>query len=189
MSRHAESAYAPHLPAENRLPLGDPKQMGALIRSLEPRLTAVALGVTKDPDAAQDVLQNAFEKVLRHGEKFRGQARVSTWLHRIVTNEALMWRRKQSRRRESPLEDRDEAPPTDTADPPGPAEIAEWRQQVERLRDALIRLPLAEQEVLHRCVLEDRSYAEFSKRTGVHPAALKSRAFRARRRLAEILRE
>jgi RNA polymerase sigma-70 factor (ECF subfamily) len=189
MSRHAESARAAHIASENRLPLRDPERMDALIRSLEPRLTAVALGVTKDPDATQDVLQNAFEKVLRHGEKFRGQARVSTWLYRIVTNEALIWRRKQSRRRESPLEDRGEVPRTDEADPRSPADLAEWRQQVDRLRDALYRLPHVEHEVLRSCVLEGRSYAEFSDRTGLHPAAVKSRAFRARRRLAKTLRE
>ena len=189
MNRHAESACAPELAAENRLPLRNPERMGALLRSLEPRLTAVALGVTKDPDAAQDVLQNAFEKVLRHGEKFRGQARVSTWLYRIVTNEALMWRRKQNRRRESPLDDGDEQPRPDAPTQRSPADIAEWRQQVERLRDALNRLPLAEREVLRRCALEGRSYAEYSVRAGLHPAAVKSRAFRARRRLTEILQE
>ena len=189
MNSHAESARAPHCAAENRLPLRDPERMGALIRSLEPRLNAVALGVTKDPDAAQDVLQNAFEKVLRHGEKFRGQARVSTWLYRIVTNEALIWRRKQRRRRESPLDDRGEVPPTEAPTPRSPAEIAEWRQQVDRLRDALNRLPRAEHEVLRGCVLEGRSYAEYSDRAGLHPAAVKSRAFRARRRLAEYMRE
>jgi RNA polymerase sigma-70 factor (ECF subfamily) len=189
MNSPAESADVAHLAAECRLPLRDPERMGALIRSLEPRLTAVALGVTKDPDAAQDVLQNAFEKVLRYGEKFRGQARVSTWLHRIVTNEALMWRRKQSRRRESPLEDHGEVPRTDAPTPRSPAEVAEWRQQVDRLRDALNQLPQVEHEVLRSCVLEGRSYAEFSGRTGVHPAAVKSRAFRARRRLAKMLHE
>jgi len=189
MNSPAESAHAPHLAAEKRLPLRDPERMGALIRSLEPRLSAVALGVTKDPDAVQDVLQNAFEKVLRHGEKFRGQARVSTWLHRIVTNEALMWRRKQKRRRESPLEDRGETPRADLPVPRSPADLAEWRQQVDRLRDALHRLPLAEHEVLRCCVLEGRSYAEFSNQAGLHPAAVKSRAFRARRHLAEILHE
>ncbi len=189
MNNYAECARAPHIAAGNRLPLRDPERMGALIRSLEPKLTAVALGVTKDPDAAQDVLQNAFEKVLRHGEKFRGQARVSTWLHRIVTNEALMWRRKQNRRRESPLEDCGEVPPVGTPTPRSPAELAEWRQQVDRLRDALNRLPRAEHEVLRGCVLEGRSYAEYSDRAGLHPAAVKSRAFRARRRLAEFMRE
>jgi RNA polymerase sigma-70 factor (ECF subfamily) len=189
MNRHDESTCAPHIPAENRLPLGDPERMGALMRSLEPRLNAVALGVTKDPDAAQDVLQNAFEKALRHAEQFRGQARVSTWLHRIVTNEALMWRRTQSRRRESPLEDCGDGPPAETATARSPAEHAEWRQQVDRLRDALIRLPQAEHEVLRSCVLEERSYADFGNRSGLHPAAVKSRAFRARRRLAKILRE
>jgi RNA polymerase sigma-70 factor (ECF subfamily) len=189
MHSQAESTSAPDIAAENRLPLRDPVRLGALIRSLEPRLAAVALGVTKDPDAAQDVLQNAFEKVLRGGEKFRGQSRVSTWLYRIVTNEALMWRRQQSRRRESPLEDRGEESFAAAQIPRSPAEIAEWRQQIERLRDALDQLPHIEHEVLRSCVLEGRSYAEFSERAGLHPAAVKSRAFRARRRLAEILRE
>jgi RNA polymerase sigma-70 factor (ECF subfamily) len=189
MNSQPEAAHAPHIAAENRLPLGDPERMGALIRSLEPRLTAVALGVTKDPDATQDVLQNAFEKVLRHGEKFRGQARVSTWLYRIVTNEALIWRRKQRRRRESPLDDRGEVPPTEAPTPRSPAELAEWRQQVDRLRDALHRLPHAEHELLRSCALEGRSYAEYSHRAGLHPAAVKSCAFRARRRLAKFLRE
>jgi|GEM_PF-4292866 len=71
MDRHSDPARARHIASENRLPLRDPERMGALMRSLEPRLSAVALGVTKDPDGAQDVVQNAFEKVLRHGDKFR----------------------------------------------------------------------------------------------------------------------
>jgi RNA polymerase sigma-70 factor (ECF subfamily) len=165
--------------------------MGSLFRSLEPRLAAVALGVTKDPDAVQDVLQNAFEKALRHGEKFRGEAKVSTWLHRIVTNEALMWRRSQSRRRESPLDDEHgeaAAAPAD-ATPRNPAEAAEWRQQVERLRAAVATLPRDEREVLRSCALEGTSYREYSRRHRLHPAAVKSRAYRARRRLATSLRE
>ena len=108
MEANTNAAHAGALAAEKRLPLHDPVRMDALIRRLEPRLSAVALGVTRDPDAARDVVQNAFVKVLRHGDKFRGQARVSTWLHRIVTNEALMWRRSQSRRREDPLDDHGE---------------------------------------------------------------------------------
>lgn len=49
------------------------------------------------PEAAADVVQNAFEKGLRDCEVFRGQARPSTWVHRIVVNEAFMGLRRESR--------------------------------------------------------------------------------------------
>ena len=43
--------------------------------------------------------QNAFVKALRHREQFQGDAAPSTWIHRIVINEALMWLRSERRRR------------------------------------------------------------------------------------------
>jgi RNA polymerase sigma-70 factor (ECF subfamily) len=187
MEANTNAAHAGALAAEKRLPLHDPVRMDALIRRLEPRLSAVALGVTRDPDAARDVVQNAFVKVLRHGDKFRGQARVSTWLHRIVTNEALMWRRSQSRRREDPLDDHGERADGLASASRSPADLAEWRQQVERLREGLAALPREEREVLHGCALEGQTYSEYGRRHGLHPAAVKSRAFRARRRLAVAL--
>jgi len=189
MDRHSDPARARHIASENRLPLRDPERMGALMRSLEPRLSAVALGVTKDPDGAQDVVQNAFEKVLRHGDKFRGQARVSTWMHRIVTNEALMWRRTRGRRRETPLENPDDLMSADLPATRTPSDLAESRQLIARVRAALEELPREEREVLSGCALGGRSYAEFGRATGLHPAAVKSRAHRARRRLAGILHE
>jgi RNA polymerase sigma-70 factor (ECF subfamily) len=171
------------------LPLHDPERMGALLSTLEPRLSAVALGFTRDPDAAQDVVQNAFEKVLRHGEKFRGQARPSTWIHRIVANEALMWLRTQRRRREVRPEggNDDFAQLVDAA--PTPAEALEREQQIGRLRSRLCDLPDEERDVVRCCALDGQSYSEYGDRTGLHPAAVKSRAFRARRRLATLLRE
>lgn len=80
------------------LPCGDPTRMGRVLLGLEPRLTTVARRLVRDPDAAADIVQNAFEKVLRHCEEFRGDARPSTWMHRIVLNEAFMWLRRESRR-------------------------------------------------------------------------------------------
>jgi RNA polymerase sigma-70 factor (ECF subfamily) len=189
MSPRTDPARATSLAAEKRLPLHDPARMNALIRKLEPRLAAVALGVTRDPDAARDVVQNAFVKVLRHGDKFRGQARVSTWMHRIVTNEALMWRRSQSRRREDPLEGHGERTSRMASAQRSPADLAEWRQQIDRLHAALVELPREEHEVLRGCSLEGQSYSEYGRRHGLHPAAVKSRAFRARRRLAAALEQ
>lgn len=66
-------------------------RLGALYQELAPRLVRVAQRLTRDALAAENVVQTAFEKALRHVADFRGDARLSTWLHRIVTNEALVW--------------------------------------------------------------------------------------------------
>ncbi len=175
----------------NRLPLHDPEQLGTLLAGMAPRLEAVALRITKHPEHARDVVQSAFEKAIRHAGRFRGQSRVSTWMHRIVANEALMWLRSQRRRREVQQDpDLAEAPPLAGPETePGPAT---WLQDRERQRELLwgvSRLPEHERDVVLCCALADESYAAYGARTGIHPAAVKSRAFRARRRLGEILRE
>jgi len=171
------------------LPLRDPERLGALLSSLEPRLSAVALRFTRDPDAARDVVQNAFEKVLRHGEKFRGDARVSTWIHRIVANEALMWLRTQRQRSEIRWQSAHGDLPLAVDGAPTPAEALERREQLNHLWHGLHELSREEHDVVRSCALGGQSYAEYGGRKGIHPAAVKSRAFRARRRLAELLRE
>lgn len=164
-------------------------ELGALLETLRPRLWSLALRYTRDADVAHDVVQSAFEKALRHRERFRGQARVSTWLHRIVANEALMWLRAE-RRRERRTGRLAEAPPEALADPAPDAAAGLARRQAERrLRREIARLGPEERDVIERCVLPGRSYADYGAERGVHPAAAKSRAFRARRRLEARLRE
>ena len=58
------------------LPVDDPERLGEVLGRLQPRLTAVALRFTKDPETARDVVQSAFEKVVRHGVRFQGQSLV-----------------------------------------------------------------------------------------------------------------
>jgi RNA polymerase sigma-70 factor (ECF subfamily) len=167
--------------SEYVLPCSDRERLGALLASLAPRLTAVALRLTRDPESAQDVVQNAFEKVLRNGARYRGTARVSTWIHRIVVNEALMWLRSQKRRSRVLTLDPPPAPAVDDALHPGDA--LDDARACARLRDELAKLPAEDRDVLERCAMAGLSYAEYAQRTGTHPAAVKSRAHRARRRL------
>ncbi len=157
-----------------------------LLAALGPRLEAVAVRLTRDPDAAKDVVQNAFLKVLRHGDRFRGDARVSTWMHRIVCNEALMWLRTERRRNRLLAID---GAPGEVADlAPDPAESVSALERRELLREGLLRLPHEERDVVVRCGLRGQSYAEYGARRGLHPGAVKSRAFRGRRRLSRLLR-
>jgi RNA polymerase sigma-70 factor (ECF subfamily) len=172
---------------QSALPLHDPQRLGELLEGLQPRLTAVALRITKHPESARDVVQNAFEKVIRHGNRFEGQSLVSTWVHRIVVNEALMWLRSQHRRIER-QHSFSEVDATEVRDPaPGPAERLYRRERAGQLYEGLAQLAAEERDVVLHCALDGESYAEYSARTGTHPAAVKSRAFRARRRLGGLL--
>jgi RNA polymerase sigma-70 factor (ECF subfamily) len=169
------------------LPYSDRERLGALFASLSPRLTAVALRLTRDPETAQDVVQNAFEKVLRNGARYRGTARVSTWIHRIVVNEALMWLRSQKRRSRVLTLDPPPTPAVDDA--PTPGDALDNARACARLRDELAKLPPEDRDVLERCAMAGVSYAEYAQHTGTHPAAVKSRAHRARGRLRSGLGE
>jgi RNA polymerase sigma-70 factor (ECF subfamily) len=188
MRTHAEGGAAGSARAAGcELPLDDRRALGALLKDLEPCLTALAIRFTRDRDTAQDVVQNAFEKAIRHGHRFRGDARVSTWLHRIVANEALMWLRSQARRAQA-MREIDELCEEAIADPaPDVPETLARRELAWRVRAAIHELPTDQRDVLLGCVLAERTYDDFGHETGVHPASLKSRAFRARRRLGLAL--
>jgi len=191
MPRHARSGAVlgagggdPPLPEH---PLADATALGAQLHELQPRMTAVALGFTRDRDSAHDVVQNAYEKVFRHRDQFRGQARLSTWVHRIVANEALMWLRSERRRARFSvaLEEVEQTPAPDPT--PAAWELMMRRQHLESLERNVSALRPEERDVIRRCVLEGRSYAQYGAEQGIHPAAAKSRAFRARRRLSRRL--
>lgn len=173
--------------ATRTLPLDDPEALGNLLKDLEPRLVALAVRLVRDRSTAEDLVQTSFEKAIRNGHRFRGDSRVSTWLHRIVANESLMWLRSQGRRAKR-TRALDEHTGEALVDPqPDALETLQRDQRAAYLHDALGHLRPDERDVLVGCALGDRSYGELGREIGLHPAALKSRAFRARRRLEALL--
>jgi len=151
------------------------------------RLRRVALRITRDPSAADDVVQGAFEKALRHGASFRREARPSTWLHRIVVNEALMWRRSEARRRAQLA--RAAAASDLDAGAPGtqPLDALLARERRERLGRALATLRAEDADLLARCALGETGYGAWARERDLRPTAAKARAFRARRALRAAL--
>lgn len=161
--------------------------LGEVLKGLEPRMRAVALRFTRDREAARDVVQNAYEKALRHRDQFAGRARFSTWLHRIVANEALMWLRTETRRGRGRI-DATEAGTLELPDPgDSPLQTLQHAEDRDRVHQGLATLTPEDRQVVVACHLEGLSYEEFATARGQHPAAVKSRAFRARRRLAAVL--
>ena len=68
---------------------GDPEAFGELFRRHRDQMWALALRTTQDPEIAADAVQEAFISAFRGAESFRGEAAVTTWLHRIVVNSCL----------------------------------------------------------------------------------------------------
>ena len=77
-----------------------PEAFETLVRTYTPRLLAVAMRMLGSTEDAQDVVQDAMLSAYRSIDRFEGNARVSTWLHRIVVNAALMKLRTRRRKRE-----------------------------------------------------------------------------------------
>ena len=176
-------ALATRPPADPARP--DALPSGEQLGPLRPRMEAVARRIVRSPDAAEDIVQNALEKALRGLPGFDGRARLSTWVHRIVVNESLMWLRTESRRRRRvELASESGAEPERHPDPDAdPARPLDARERVAQLRAGLAALPPAEREVLERCALAGESYDAYARRAGIGAAAAKSRAYRARQRL------
>jgi RNA polymerase sigma-70 factor (ECF subfamily) len=149
------------------------------------RLRRVALRITRNAAAADDVVQSALEKALRHREQFRGDAQPSTWLHRIVVNEALAWRRSEGRRARHTLAAQEELP---TAAAGQPLDELLLRERRERVLRALAGLRADERELLARFAL-DGGYAGWARAARMKATAAKTRAFRARRALRAALAE
>ena len=158
---------------------GDADAFGRLVARHRDRLWAVALRTLGDPEEAADAVQDALVSALRSAGRFRGDAAVTTWLHRIVVNACLDRLRRQRRRRVVPLQ---EAVHDRTA--PDPAD----RQQVRLdVAQALTRLPAEQRVAVVLVDLEGWSVNDAAALLSVPTGTVKSRCARGRARLAELL--
>jgi RNA polymerase sigma-70 factor (ECF subfamily) len=161
-------------------------RLGAELDRLRPRLMQLARRITRDEHAAGDVVQRGFLKVLLHLDRFEARASFSTWVWRIVANEALQWRREEGRRERHLTAARHGglAFPEASA---SPADAFDRRRAIDRLRRALARLPVGDQALFEHALAGDGSLARLGSETGVSPRTLRTRLHRARRRLRRLL--
>lgn len=156
---------------------------GGAIRELydrhAPRVFAVVRRIAADEATAEDYAQEAWIRAIRALPSFRGDARFSTWLHRIAVNAALQQvrRAKTREKRRVPMP---ESVPVD----PGPGDpLLE-----ERLEEAIDRLPDGMREVLVLHDVEGYTHAEIGDMLGVATGTSKSQLFKARAKMREMLR-
>ena len=175
---------------------GDTDAFGVLFARHRARLWAVALRTLGNPDDAADALQDALISAYRRAGSYRGDAAVTTWLHRVVVNACLDRVRREQVRRADPLPDDLDAggaahvrgtvggPDAAWGDPVAAAETDERRRLV---LDALARLPVDQRVALVLVDIEGRSVQEAATILDVAAGTVKSRCSRGRSRLAALL--
>ena len=157
---------------------GDGQAFGTLVQRHQQRMWAVAVRTLRDPDEAADAVQDACLSAYRAAASYRGEARVTTWLHRIVVNACLDRARRRAVRPTVPLP---EQPPADPRD-----RLAE-RETTLEVERALAALPEEQRLALVLVELQGLSVQEAAEVLGVPEGTVKSRCFRGRARLALLL--
>src|SRR5688572_20754471 len=152
------------------------------------RLYRVAHGVLGDNAEAEDVVEEAYLRAFAHLTEFRGEARLSTWLTRIVINEALVRRQRRRMielRSMEALHDPANASAR-AANPEAATALAEIRRLLERAVDSL---PEPFRIVFVMRDIEEMSIEETALHLGLRPQTVSTRLHRARRLLREALQD
>jgi RNA polymerase sigma-70 factor (ECF subfamily) len=178
----------------SRLRAGDEAAYEDLVRAESRHLLAVARRLLRNEEDAQDAVQQAFLSAFRALPSFNGQSRLSTWLHRIVTNAALMKMRTKGRR---PEESIDDLLPSYIEDGHHVQQFSAWNVRADtqliraetstQVRTAIDRLPQGYRTVLLLRDIEELSTDEAAQALGVTTNTVKIRLHRARQALVKLL--
>ena len=169
---------------------GETLAFETLVRRHQGRVYRLVLRILGSPHEAEDVAQEAFLSLHRHGRRFRQEARFSTFLYRVATNAALNRRRSLSRSRAREVEfarrqATGEDLPSRPRDPEGAAAGAEVQEQVQQ---ALLSLPPDLRVALVLYDLEGQSYREIGRILRIPEGTVKSRIHRGRHALRQQLK-
>jgi RNA polymerase sigma-70 factor (ECF subfamily) len=167
----------------------------AMIRTYGGRLLAVARRICANEEDARDVLQSAYLNAFRSLGSFEGSCALSTWLHRIVVNAALMRIRSKRRKPEDSI---DALLPAFGEDGHHVEQFSDWTMPADRLleredvralvRGCIAQLPDGYRQVLMLRDIEELSTGAVATLLETTPTAVKVRLHRARQALSTLLR-
>jgi RNA polymerase sigma-70 factor (ECF subfamily) len=180
------------VPSLRALKSGDPAALAALFEAHADKVYRLALGLLRDPAAAEDIVQETFLAALTHLDRFEGRSSLSTWLYRVAYNAT----QDHLRRREGePLPA--EEPDSEAGEPPMPQALLEWTftpEQVladaeagQQMDLAIGTLPRSMRAVFILRDIEGLSTDETAEALGLSPGAVKVRLHRGRLALRERL--
>lgn len=165
---------------------GDREAFGELVKRWERKIFALAYGILGSAEDARDATQETFFSAYRNLQGFRGEAKVSSWLHRIAVNQCISKQRRTRVRPETGIEDELEVAGERflaTNDGASPAITAEREEIKEAVRKAVATLPQELREVVVMKELEGLTFQEISDALDVPLSTVKSRLYTALKQL------
>lgn len=170
---------------------GDANAFEELVLRYEKTVYNLALRMVGDRDDAFDMTQEAFIKAYGSLSSFRGDSKFSVWIYRIATNVCLDFLRSKSRKQQVSLtvsDDDDEDAQLDIPDPSSaPEQQLIKKISMQSVEEGLKTLPDKQRQILVMRELGGMSYAEIGKALSLEEGTVKSRIFRARKRLCTFL--
>ena len=162
-----------------------PDAFGEIVRRWERKIFALCFGMLGREDDARDACQEAFIAAYRNLKNFRGEARVSSWLHRIAVNQCLTTKRRQKSRAEDFLdsEDSSEDRAFIAAARYSPANEAEQGERLHLVRQAVGALPTDLRQVIVMKEFEEMTFQEISETLELPLSTVKSRLYTALKQL------
>jgi RNA polymerase sigma-70 factor (ECF subfamily) len=174
---------------------GDENAFAELVTRYRTRMYQVAYGMVNHHETAMDLTQEAFLRAYQHLAAFRGEAKFSTWVRRIVTNVCLDHVRKAEHRAATASYDETRA---EDDDPDGvslagaldPPDQGVTRRELGRaILDAMRTLTPEQRAVIVLREIEEMSYEDIAKSLDCAVGTVMSRLHYARKRLQSLLRE
>ena len=170
---------------------GDVNAFERIVREYEKNVYNLALRMTSDREDALDLSQEVFIKAYNSLRGFRGESKFSVWLYRIVSNTCLDFLRSRSRRSESSLSvENDDGESTELEIPDeslSPETLYDRKLTRSALQRGLDSLPEDQRKILLLREIQGLSYDEIGRVLSIESGTVKSRIFRARKKLCEFL--
>lgn len=168
---------------------GNSDAFGEIVRRWERKIFALCYGMLGREEDARDAAQETFVSAFRNLNGFRGDAKVSSWLHRIAVNQCLTRLRRQKTRNEAPLEfeNEDDSSSFFTATGQLPLGETEQKERIETVRKAVGALPTELKQVVVMKEFEEMTFQEISEILEIPLSTVKSRLYTALKQLKKRL--
>ena len=164
---------------------GDAEAFGEIVQRWERRIFALAFGMLGREEDARDATQETFLAAFRNLRAFRGEAKVSSWLHRIAVNQCITRQRRARVRKESALETEEEKNAASFATPIrySPVQIVEGRETTAAVRLAVNSLPVELRQIVVMKEFEELTFKEIADALDLPLSTVKSRLYTALKQL------
>lgn len=163
----------------------DTEAFGEIVRRWERRIYALCYGILLREEDARDASQETFLSAYKNLRGFRGEAKVSSWLHRIAVNQCITRQRRSKVRGETSLDTENETNESSFFAPSflSPGRTAEHKEKTNAVRTAVNSLPPELRQVIVMKEFEEMTFQEIADTLDLPLSTVKSRLYTALKQL------